>query len=144
MGETDERVGVDFAAVLPPKFAKVIILGQQRSAVVDTCCEKLMGQGLGILPLLRVKERRYPIGGHVRHQVEEHLALDEHEASAAVAHLDEAFFVRLLVTAANHVEHERASVIVQVVLALTCCLLDALPVHFLLGVDATSDVLVSR
>ena len=79
----------------------------------------------------------------MRHQVEEHLALDKHEACAAMTHLDEAILVCFLVAVADHVEHERASMVLQIVLTGPCCLLDAIPVHFLLGVDATCDVLVS-
>ena len=75
-------------------------------------------------------------------EVLEHLPLDEHEARTAVTHLDAAASVCLCVPGAYHVEHERTCVVLQVFFACLSRALDAIPVHFLLGVDAACYVLV--
>ena len=49
MLQLQERVGVDFTAVFPEQFAEVVVLGQQRHAIVNASSEELVGQRLNVV-----------------------------------------------------------------------------------------------
>ena len=110
MVQFHEGVGVDFPPVFAKRFAKVVVLRQQSAAGVDAGSEELVSQWLLVLAVW-LDERRHPIGRDVRLEMLKHTPLDEHEASAAVAHLDDTARVGLNVLLVHHVEHEGTAVV---------------------------------
>ena len=71
--------------------------------------------------------------------------LDEHESRTTMAHFDDTILVSLSNDLSSiKVHHICTSKVLQVFLPIFRRLIDAVPVHFLLGVDATDDILVSR